>query len=182
MYGIFTLDLGHPFNILLLQVMRKKIDTTPATSGVSQKVIVKKPRSSTASARSRQAKTVAVPPQQALPIVSSANVDGGTADEIHSPPDSRDRSTTPIESDLLKYLTAHITPSQVPTETGTCFQSDLTSFVISREEYLHGIIQLVQSDCPEVVQDIDSFMHAMQKAFIDTHKIDTVLDSSKPPF
>ena len=80
------------------------------------------------------------------------------ADDIGSDESTRERSTTPIESDLLKYLTAHITPPE---------PGGITSFVISREEYLRGIVQLVKSDCPEVVDHIDSFMSAMQQAFKD---------------
>jgi hypothetical protein len=80
------------------------------------------------------------------------------ADDIGSDEGMRERSTTPIESDLLKYLTANITPSD---------PGGLTSFVISREEYLRGIVQLVKSDCPEVVDNIDSFTTAMQQAFND---------------
>ena len=78
-------------------------------------------------------------------------------DDIGSDEGTRERCTTPIESDLLKYLTAHITPPE---------SGDLTSFVISREEYLQGIVQLVKSDCPEVVDHIDSFMSAMQQDFV----------------
>ena len=80
---------------------------------------------------------------------------GGVGDDM-SNEGTRERSVTPTESDLLKYLTAHITPS----EPG-CF----TSFVISREEYLQGIVQLVKSDCPEVMEDVDCFMLAMQQAY-----------------
>jgi hypothetical protein len=83
------------------------------------------------------------------------------ADDTGSDEGMRERSTTPIESDLLKYLTANITPSE---------PGDLTSFVISREEYLRGIVQLVKSDCPEVVDNIDSFTTAMQQAFNDCTK------------
>jgi hypothetical protein len=86
------------------------------------------------------------------------NVTNNHVDDIGSDEGTRERSTTPIESDLLKYLTAHITPPEA---------GDLTSFVISREEYLQGIVQLVKSDCPEVVDNIDSFMSAMQQAFKD---------------
>ena len=79
--------------------------------------------------------------------------------DIYSPSGGREGSTTPVESDLLKYLTAHISPS-IP--------SVLTSFVITREEYLQGILELVKSDCPEVMQDLPCFLAEMKNAFIRT--------------
>jgi hypothetical protein len=166
-----------------VQVMRKKPDTLPVVTNtpVVKKIISKRPRPNTANVRERPSKHTTTHSQQLadtpFPPTDSGgsachdltlttesvtgSVGGDVGDDICSNEGgTRERSVTPTESDLLKYLTAHITPS----EPG-CF----TSFVISREEYLQGIVQLVKSDCPEVMADMDCFMQAMQQAYTYTN-------------
>jgi hypothetical protein len=46
---------------------------------------------------------------------------------------------------------------------------DVTSFVIGREEYLEGVVRLVQSDCPEVTNNMKSFIDAMKDAFMNVN-------------
>jgi hypothetical protein len=165
-----------------VQVMRKKPDTLPVVTNtpVVKKIISKRPRPNTANVRERPSKHTTTHSQQLADTPFPPTDSGGSHDDLTGtiPPDSgvgglgddmsnegggtRERSVTPTESDLLKYLTAHITPS----EPG-CF----TSFVISREEYLQGIVQLVKSDCPEVMADMDCFMHAMQQAYTYTNNM-----------
>jgi 23S rRNA A2030 N6-methylase RlmJ len=71
-----------------------------------------------------------------------------------------------MESDLLRYLTAHISPPCfVDSNAEGSFRGDVTSFVIERGEYLEGIVRLIQSDCPEAVDDMASFVCAIQGAF-----------------
>ena len=161
------------------QVMRKKSDTVTV---VSNKIIAKRARVvATVGDRTTKHKvestqpSVCAPPSP--PLRASVSDQGGgnatgsgcavedTSDDRCSDTGGVERSVTAVESDLLKYLTAHITPPVL---------GGLTSFVISREEYLQGIVQLVKNDCPEVVQDIDSFMEAMQQAFRDTNHVTRV--------
>lgn len=91
---------------------------------------------------------------------------GSTMDEAAGTNGSRERSTSPLESNLLRYLTAHITP---PTEEVSDLCVEVTSFVIGRSEYLQGIVRLVQSDCPEVAHDMEHFMAAMKDAFTEVN-------------
>jgi len=140
-----------------LQVMRKKTD--PETL-VLKKKISKSSKSSNIKVRQTKRPPTNTDPrtEPASPIqkvdrsVGYARED--TCDEECI--EVRERSVTPVQSDLLKYLNVHITPPEI---------GNLTSFKLSREEYLDGIIKLVQSDCPEVVSDMGSFMEAMQNAF-----------------
>jgi hypothetical protein len=92
---------------------------------------------------------------------------------------SRERSNSPVESDLLRYLTVHIAPpcftdsdAMESTDMKQSFCIDVTSFVIEKDEYLEGVVRLIQSDCPEVVQDMKSFVSAMQKAFTNVNGIE----------
>lgn len=161
-----------------LQVMRKKTETggvgSSTSTSVAQKTITKKPRAQPISQTTRGA-------------VASRSVPGGVKDDpvsltAHSggmqkgcddiPDDSvsvsgsRERSTSPVESDLLRYLTVHIAPPLLVASSSKGFLfADVTSFVIERDEYLEGIVRLIQSDCPEVAHDMKSFTDAMQKAF-----------------
>lgn len=151
------------------QIMRKKPDTAPSTitttSVVSNKIISKPPRSKSASAPAALAKknvTLSTAGGQTAPLAGCA-VATDTHSENVSAGSSRDRSPTPLESDLLRYLTAHITPMHK--EENKEFYVDVTSFVIGRDEYLQGIVRLVQSDCPEVSGDLKCFVQAMQQAF-----------------
>jgi hypothetical protein len=159
------------------QVMRKKSDIVAV---VSNKTIAKPTKVRCTNTRDRTTKRTVTAitqqpvfaPRSPLPMShehakgnmagSVLEQTGDTCDDRYSDTGSRDRSVTPIESDLLKYLTAHITPP---------VQGGFTSFVISREEYLQGIVELVKSDCPEVVQDMSFFMEAMQQAFKDTNHV-----------
>ena len=160
--------------------MRKKTD---AVSVVSNKVITKVKR--IANTRDKTTKNTSTLTQSDACTISSqsgtphtasqcgalgvnghvlTNAGENMGDDMGSDTGSRERSATPTESDLLKYLTSHITNAVV---------DGVTSFVISREEYLKGIVDLVKSDCPEVVHDMDCFLTAMQAAFRasnpDTH-------------
>ena len=148
----------HLMSLSRVQVMRKKTD--PETLVIKKKIAKSSKSNNT---KVRQAKrqhgntaaTTASPPAQRRDhdVTNSRDCMG---DEECGNSETRGRSVTPIESDLLKYLNVHIMPPDI---------DKLTSFEIGREEYLQGIIQLVQSDCPEVVRDMDSFLAAMQKAF-----------------
>jgi hypothetical protein len=182
MCSIFTLT---PPNQLLnlsltLQIMRKKTDvsTTGIPAGVSNKTIVKPSRQ-----RSTPVTTVTGKKNSTLTTTVKDAKDGcmlelaggiGVRDtgipnsEDVSAGSSRDRSPTPLESDLLRYLTAHITPIH---KQDICdMYADVTSFVIGRDEYLQGIVRLVQSDCPEVSGDLQCFVTAMQQAFCTVNK------------
>jgi hypothetical protein len=156
--------------IWFAQVMRKKTD---AVSVVSNKLITKVKRiANTRDKTTKNTSTLAqsdacsMPSQSGISVSQcgvlgvnehvSTNARENMGDDMGSDTASRERSVTPTESDLLKYLTSHITNPVV---------DELTSFVISREEYLKGIVDLVMSDCPEVVHDMDCFMTAMQAAF-----------------
>ena len=166
---IFTLTTPSPLHNIrhpTRQVMRKKPDST---GGVSNKIIAKPSRSksTTVLIAGRKDSTLSTnpPPIQNDNIIDSTNDIGiHTTDGVNdtSPASSRDRSPTPTESDLLRYLTAHISP--INTESG--FYIDVTSFVIGRDEYLQGIVRLIQSDCPEVSDDMKGFVEAMQQAFV----------------
>ena len=95
---------------------------------------------------------------------------GGTRDS------GTERSPTPLENDLLHYLTLHITPPQSIGTTDCPIKHDdswfITSFDIGVTEYLQGIVRLVQSDCPEAVHDLRPFLSAMKQAFIDVKALD----------
>jgi hypothetical protein len=148
--------------------MRKKTDKSAigATTGVSNKVITKPPRPQTSTT------PVAIPRKNQTHPTDRSHKDPPDAhtldnvnDDCVSAATSRDRSPTPLESDLLRYLTAHITPIQKNEYSD--FYIGVTSFVIGRDEYLQGIVRLVQSDCPEVAGDMKCFVDAMQQAFVE---------------
>jgi hypothetical protein len=90
---------------------------------------------------------------------------------LASNPTSREASATPVESDLLRYLSAHIAPQAAAAahthaeEGETAPPDSITSFDIGRDEYLQGVLRLVKSDCPEVMHDMSCFVAAMQNAF-----------------
>jgi hypothetical protein len=168
------------------QVMRKKADSATevgkATSpGVAKIAIAKEARS-----------TLLPPAAHALPATNALLPErGGAGSRSGSPaasdcrhgtahghgpgdtaslPASREASTSPIESDLLRYLSAHILPKQTLATPSVGGQDsapgdDVTSFVIGCEEYLQGVIRLVKSDCPEVMLDMATFATAMQHAY-----------------
>ena len=159
-YLIFTHVLeAHPIPPPTLQVMRKK--TVPETLTIKKKI---SKSSNPSNMKGRQIKRApkntengtgaATPMQKVDQDATSSN--GDVRDDGCRDNENRERSVTPTESDLLRYLNVHITPPKI---------DNLTSFELSREEYLDGIIELVQSDCPEVVRDMDSFIEAMKKAF-----------------
>ena len=152
--------------------MRKKADTGPgkdASTPISSKTIAKKPRTTTSiqtgRARLTRGATSTLLNGASTPVIDNSDqlasrIDNAVDDNI-SISDSRDRSSSPVESDLLRYLTAHIAPP----DADASFSADVTSFVIGRDEYLEGIVRLIQSDCPEVVDNMASFIHAIQGAF-----------------
>jgi hypothetical protein len=91
---------------------------------------------------------------------------------------STGRSPTPLENDLLQYLTIHITPP-LPENGDPGAVSDrswlVTSFDIGATEYLQGVVRQIQRDCPEVVQDLQQFLHVMEQAFVDVKALDDLL-------
>jgi hypothetical protein len=159
--------------LIRTQVMRKKAEVSPVSTstGIAKKITAKVSRVTTKvlhkkdvspSVNIKQIDCPASPPSHGMVTCEDDDNNGG----------SRGRSTTPpSESDLLRYLTAHITPhthishNTPHPETG----GELTSFTIGREEYLEGIVRLVKSDCPEVVQDMGGFLKAMKQAFTDVN-------------
>ena len=163
------------FTIYRRQIMRKKTDlpstTVSSTAVVSNKVISKPSRSkSTTATLSAKKKSTQLHSDKQVEKGTTFDLAGDVAvgdthcnNEDISAGSSRDRSPTPLESDLLRYLTAHITPMHKQEHSE--FYVDVTSFVIGREEYLQGIVRLVQSDCPEVSGDLKCFVQAMQQAF-----------------
>jgi hypothetical protein len=68
--------------------------------------------------------------------------------------------TPPCECDILRYLSTNIRPPDV---------IQVTSFVIGVDEYLQGVVQLIQRDCPEMAPGVHVFTAAIQKAFIDVN-------------
>jgi hypothetical protein len=83
-----------------------------------------------------------------------------------------EHSPTPVESDLLVYLSAHTNPPKNIIDGYTVFS-------IETDEYLRGIVRLVQSDCPEICTEIGSFLNSMARAFIEvTNPGGTVCDVS----
>jgi hypothetical protein len=161
--------------------MRKKTDnvSNSLTGRVSKKIIAKGSRVSshdttanisivnnmTESDNKTSATLQSTPQSKKTMMTQGADGRTGRAinDDVISNSGSRDRSTTPLESDLLRYLTAHISP------LGADGFHDLyiggTNFAIGRDEYLQGIVRLVKSDCPEVTDDVQSFLEAMKQAF-----------------
>jgi hypothetical protein len=164
-------------NILIqTQVMRKKAEITPlsTSAGITKKITAKVSRASAKTLRTKDV-SPSVNIQQIDHPASPPSHCIGVCDDDESNGGSRGRSVTPSESDLLRYLTAHITPpTTAHPETGDMnklFGGELTSFTIGREEYLEGIVRLVKSDCPEVAQDMAFLKNAMQQAFIDVDVI-----------
>jgi hypothetical protein len=165
--------------LIRTQVMRKKAEVSPisTSTGIAKKITAKVSRVTAKSTHKKdvspsvnikQIDCPASPPSHGMVTCEDDDNNGG----------SRGRSTTPSESDLLRYLTAHITPhthishNTPHPETGdtdNLFGGELTSFTIGREEYLEGIVRLVKSDCPEVVQDMGGFLKAMKQAFTDVN-------------
>ena len=157
----------HVMSLPRIQVMRKKTD--PETLAVKKKII-KSSKSNNTKARQTKCSNTdagrvtgkmtghATAPSSPIQKGDHAGTNSrkGMGDGECETNENRGRSVTPTESDFSKYLNVHITPPDI---------DRLTSFEMSREEYLNGIIQLVQSDCPEVVRDMDSFMEAIRKAF-----------------
>jgi hypothetical protein len=157
--------------------MRKKADTATGTASspcVSNKVITKRPRTSVPAQTAQGGVAGHNPP---TPTIGECTPNADSTDRLGSHMDtviddstsaagSRERSSSPMESDLLRYLTAHISPPCfVDSNAEGSFRGDVTSFVIERGEYLEGIVRLIQSDCPEAVDDMASFVCAIQGAF-----------------
>ena len=144
--------------------MRKKT----GSASVTNKIIAKPSRSKSTTVQVSGRNNSTAPTVENVHIMDSTDVsinhtDGVDEDSI-SHGSSRDRSPTPLESDLLRYLTAHITP--IDKHKNSHLYVDMTSFVIGRDEYLQGIVRLVQSDCPEVSDDLKCFVDAMKQAFV----------------
>ena len=172
--------------------MRKKGDTTTvpdaavavvAAAGISKK---KKPAAARPSraAEAPGAAGVLAPldprraDRTASPAAASDHAMAGN-ECLVSNPASRETSTTPVESDLLRYLSAHIAPHAAAAGGGATSAADMhaagplrgsiTSFEIGRDEYLQGVLRLVKADCPEVMHDMPCFVAAMQTAFAHVH-------------
>ena len=183
---LFTLlGYSHLFNVYCgHQVMRKKTATvsTSATVSTTNKLIAKPSRTSKSSTRPiTNGSTNHVPKeheqcdiQHGIPLVGATSPTkrpeshglGSFDEDVISNSGSRDRSTTPLESGFLRYLTAHISPPNVDDANDLCVA--VTTFVIGRDEYLQGIVRLVKRDCPEVAHDMQGFLDAMKHAFVDS--------------
>jgi hypothetical protein len=161
--------------------MRKKSDMVVGSTsgvGVSNNPITKRARAVTStqparggpSSRSKPVNTNGVSHSTSSDLVGPSSHLDDMVDDTVSMTDSRDRSTSPVESDLLRYLTAHIMPP-CTMDCNSIGSSgvDVTSFVIGREEYLEGVVRLVQSDCPEVTNNMKSFIDAMKDAFMNVN-------------
>ena len=114
--------------------------------------------------------------EQPKRVDSVVSVEDGGNLGVSTRDSGTERSPTPLENDLLNYLTVNITPPQ-PFSTGNgSLQPDdawlVTSFDIGVAEYLQGIVRLVQSDCPEAVHDIRPFLAAMEQAFVEVKALD----------
>jgi hypothetical protein len=148
--------------------MRKK--NPPGASTTLNTAISKK--RSTSTGTSRKIPTQQVPTNMEVEALHTANEMVDDVSSSGGP--SRERSSSPLESDLLKYLTAHIAP---PSGDYDMFHAVVTSFSIGRNEYLEGIVRLVQSDCPEVACDMQSFVGAMKQAFSDVSGVKPIDDA-----
>jgi hypothetical protein len=162
--------------------MRKK-PTRPTAStntAVSNKTITKTPRPATAvhpdTNKQHQQQQKSAGGDQHHASVAASNtlplaLHGGCATDGNASYDaSPARSVSPLESDLLRYLTAHIMPPDNHESSDFCVE--VTNFVIGRSEYLQGIVRLVQSDCPEVANNLQHFMASMEDAFAQVSETD----------
>jgi hypothetical protein len=154
--------------------MRKKGDNTvlgttaAASCGIAKKTTTA--RSSRAAEAPSASPTVSTDARNAnrnaSPAATASDCNGSHTTEgeyLASNPASREASATPVESDLLRYLSAHIAPRADATHAAS--PDSITSFEIGRDEYLQGVLRLVKSDCPEVMHDMPGFVAAMQNAF-----------------
>jgi hypothetical protein len=165
-----------------VQVMRKKSDATSVsnTSGIAKKTAAK-PRTSAlanngpahnatkksnADAQSPWKQDVEVTFDEIHTIDSPANKIVDAHNSPQSNYSSRETSSTPLENDLLRYLTAHISAPTQTSDLATSSSSDSTSFEIGANEYLVGVVRLIQNDYPEISKEINVFLGAMQQAFL----------------
>jgi hypothetical protein len=138
--------------------MRKNTET--ATTGhvsvppVKKTTAMKKPRT-----RPNKKRAAAIRPDAKNVPVTTNNLLVDMDNETNSA-SGTERSTSPTESDLLLYLTAHITPPKNEIYGYTVFSIDTA-------EYLRGVVRLIHSDCPEIGIGIDSFLSSMARAFVD---------------
>jgi hypothetical protein len=158
--------------------MRKKkqadtSDTSPTEAPI-KKTIVKAHRvvrDSAAKKPSRNLTAMHVEPNPTNRVDVVEYTEGGGSLSGSNKDSGTERSPTPLENDLLQYLTLHIAPPPPCSTENGYLQPDnswlMTSFDIGVNEYLQGIVRLIQSDCPEAVQDIKPFMAAMRKAFVE---------------
>jgi hypothetical protein len=144
--------------------MRKKSDVGGVSNGIVKPTRLHPVNSATSVRMGENTQNTSLASVCSTAPVSSLYNGGDMYEEIECTNSHRSRSTTPLETDLLRYLTAHIKQPSVPNEDSLCL--NMTSFVIGRDEYLQGIVRLVQTDCPEVVDDLNSFLLSMKQAFI----------------
>jgi len=162
--------------------MRKKTDPASVsnTSGIAKKPPAK-PRASAVvkygdthastktsndDAQAASSQHIAEPVDAFQTMISPAKHNTNTEDSLPSNYSSREPSSTPIENDLLRYLTAHISPPIQASGHATICSRDLTSFEIGANEYLVGVVRLIKNDCPEISKEINVFLGAMQQAFL----------------
>jgi hypothetical protein len=144
--------------------MRKKSDTVVVSKGVAKPTRGNVSRNATAGQTSTHSQEHKPMLESSVQLGASVPNQSDLYEEMERTSACRSRSTTPLETDLLRYLTAHIKEPSIQDKGSFCL--DVTSFVIEREEYLQGVVRLIQADCPEVVDDLNSFMACMQEAFI----------------
>ena len=158
------------------QVMRKKGDSAVLSTAVattSGGIAKKKPAARASRAVEAPATDSRDTDRNASPAAASDRHDSSLmsgTECLASNPTSREASATPVESDLLRYLSAHIAPQVAAAHThGEASPDGITCFEIGRDEYLQGVLRLVKSDCPEVMHNMPSFVAAMQNAFAHVH-------------
>ena len=177
---IFTLIDVDP--VTPLQVMRKKNQAMPSTSSSQappQKAITKPSRIGGRSTTKRCTPTVCeIEAEGVGSVLTMGTGSVALTDESSTSDNSAKRSPTPLENDLLQYLTMHLTPPG-PENGDPWVISDnswfATSFDISTTEYLQGVVRQIQRDCPEAAQDSQHFLHMMEQAFVDVKAIDNLL-------
>jgi hypothetical protein len=149
--------------------MRKKSDTVGVSRGIVKATQMHTSKKRTIACENIPTQEKNVADGSSPQLCTASHIQSDVYDELGCISAPRSRSTTPQETDLLRYLTAHIKQPDVPPGGSLCL--DITSFVIGRDEYLQGIIKLIQADCPEVVDSEDSFMVCIREAFLNVKRI-----------
>ena len=162
--------------------MRRKNQATPSTSSFQappKKAITKQSRVGRRPTGKKRTSTVCEMEAEGVGSVLTQGIESVAIGEENSTSDnSAGRSPTPLENDLLQYLTIHLTPP-LPENGDPGAISDrswlVTSFDISATEYIQGVVRQIQRDCPEVIQDLQQFLRVMEQAFVDVKALDDLL-------